>query len=158
MLFDFSFISQSIDEDHNLFNINNIRGFQPHNLGGNPRKDNEYYLCNSPHRFHSLPCSYTSFFLTPSIKPRLWKIIPLRMWLWPCWICPPPLFFTILSSCHLIPPFWSRNCTFTPNPLSWSIRQPLPNFPMDLLCSSFTYPRPNLWVTPRRTRMGRIGG
>lgn len=158
MLYDCSFISQSIDEDHNLFNIINIWGFQPRNLGENPRKDNEHYFCSSPYRLPPLSNSNVSFLLTPSIKPRLWKTIPLWMRLWPPRICPPPILPTILPNCYLISSLWPRNCTPAPHSLSKSTRQPHPDLPMNLLRTLLTHPRPNLRMTPRGPRMSRVGG
>jgi len=152
-----SCISRSIDEAHNLFSTISMCGFQPHDLGETPRKDNECNFLRCSHRFSTFLFAHISLFLAPSIKPRLWKTFSLRMRLWPSGLCTSPFLLTVFSSGYPISPFWPRDCTFITHSLSWPNKQPRINIPMNFLRTSASRPWLNLRMTSRRPWMSWIG-
>lgn len=111
------------------------------------------YSANHPTLRHPGNC----FILTTPNDSRSRKAFPLWVRVRPTRISPPPIFTTIFLNRYSLPSFRLRDCSTTTPSLRESIRLPTTYLPVSLHRSFHRHPRPHLRMSPRRTRMSRIG-
>ena len=109
---------RSIDEAHVLLVLISTADFQLAR-SGDPEKNNKFYTSTTRQHHPSINSSDNRILATPDKRLRR-KIEPVRVWLRPHRISPPPLLNKIFLSRYHFSTIRPRNCTPTTPPMGLS--------------------------------------